>query len=292
MAADGQGAGRVVERTAEMIRELHDRLTRFDPDSELSRLNADPRDSVPSSPIMLRFGGTVAYAGLMSGGLVDATLLDAIELAGYTDSIESCPAEDGPSRFRRARPGGADPELRWRSVRVDSARGAVVRPPGVRLDSGGIGKGLAADVAAEELDGLDQFSVSCVGDLRIGGNSDVEREILIASPWRDHPPIAAVRLADGAVATSGTTHRTWTDDDGNRAHHLIDPRSGRPAFTGVVQATALAPTAVEAEVRAKAALLSGPAGAAGWLVHGGAVVLEDGRVITVGRRVECRKATP
>ena len=60
------------------------------------------------------------------------------------------------------------------------------------------------------------------------------------------------------------------------AHHLLDPGSGRPAFTGIVQATALAPTALEAETRSKAAVLSGPRGASSWLVHGGLVVFDDG----------------
>ena len=69
--------------------------------------------------------------------------------------------------------------------------------------------------------------------------------------------------------------RSWLDARGRPAHHLLDPATGRPAFTGVVQATALAPTALEAEIRAKAAVLSGPDDAAGWLPHGGAVVLED-----------------
>jgi FAD:protein FMN transferase len=57
---------------------------------------------------------------------------------------------------------------------------------------------------------------------------------------------------------------------------LLDPSTGRPAFTGVVQATALAPTGVEAEVLSKAAVLSGPAGARRWLAHGGLIVLDNG----------------
>lgn len=287
--AGGVGADEFVERAAGTIRELHDRLTRFEPDSELSRLNRDPHRKVPASPIMLRFAGTVGYAGLLSGGLVDATLLDAVERAGYTDSIEpgspAAPSGDDPAP---GRPAAAHPELKWRSVKVDSARGAVVRPPGVRLDSGGIGKGLAADIAAERLEGLDGFAVSCVGDIRVGGELSKEREVLVASPWRQMPPVASVRLAEGAIATSGITHRAWAGSDGTPAHHLIDPASGLPAFTGIVQATALAPTAVEAEVRAKAALLSGPDDAAHWLTHGGAIVLEGGRVLTSGESVKAK----
>src|ERR1019366_3637570 len=60
------------------------------------------------------------------------------------------------------------------------------------------------------------------------------------------------------------------------AHHLLDPGTGRPAFTGGVQATALAPTATEAEILAKAAVLSGPERALSWLRQGGVLVFEDG----------------
>jgi thiamine biosynthesis lipoprotein len=97
----------------------------------------------------------------------------------------------------------------------------------------------------------------------------------VADPFGG-PPIHAFELADGAAATSGIGRRSWLDARGRPAHHLLDPETGRPAFTGVVQATALAPTALEAEIRAKAAVLSGPDAAAAWLPHGGLVVLDDG----------------
>jgi len=83
-------------------------------------------------------------------------------------------------------------------------------------------------------------------------------------------------LRDGANSTRGISRRRWLDDRGFPAHHLLDASTGRPAFTGVVQATALAPSALEAEVRAKAALLSGPERASDWLPHGGVIVYEDG----------------
>jgi thiamine biosynthesis lipoprotein len=83
-------------------------------------------------------------------------------------------------------------------------------------------------------------------------------------------------LASGGVATTGIGRRSWLDADGRPAHHLLDPASGRPAFTGIVQVTALAPSALDAELRAKAALLSGPRGARAWLPDGGVIVLDDG----------------
>ena len=93
------------------------------------------------------------------------------------------------------------------------------------------------------------------------------------------------------MATSGIGRRSWLDACGAPAHHLLNPATGRPAFTGVTQATALAPTALEAEARAKAAVLSGPERAREWLPDGGVVVFDDGSfevVGGVGRMTQCR----
>ena len=88
-------------------------------------------------------------------------------------------------------------------------------------------------------------------------------------------------LIAGGVATSGIGRRSWLDPDGRPAHHLLDPSTGRPAFTGILQATALAPTAIEAETVAKAALLSGPDRAGDWLRHGGLLVFDDGSHVVI-----------
>ena len=92
-----------------------------------------------------------------------------------------------------------------------------------------------------------------------------------------------LRLGSGAVATSGLNVRIWRGGDGRYAHHLLDPSTGEPAWTGLIGATALGDTAVEAETFAKAALLSGPEGGRAILAErGGLLVHDDGRVETVG----------
>ena len=60
---------------APRLEDAERRLTRFDPGSELSRLNADPREEVPVSPLLARLVLAARWAGERSGGLVDATLL-------------------------------------------------------------------------------------------------------------------------------------------------------------------------------------------------------------------------
>jgi thiamine biosynthesis lipoprotein len=145
----------------------------------------------------------------------------------------------------------------------------------VRLDSGGIVKGMLADVLGDVLAEHEAYAIDCAGDLRLGGAGGVPRVVRVDSPFRDEI-LHELELIAGGVATSGIGRRSWIDETGAPAHHLLDPATGRPAFTGVVQATALAPTALEAELRAKCAVLTGPEAAPDCLAFGGVVVHDDG----------------
>lgn len=163
---------------------------------------------------------------------------------------------------------------------VDEEAGTISRPPGLAIDSGGLAKGLLADLLAEELASLPAFAIDCCGDLRLGGSARLPRRIRVDDPFGG-PVLEELTLREGAVATSGIGRRCWRRADGRPAHHLLDPASGEPAFTGIAQATALAPTALLAEVRAKSALLAGPERAAAWLPDGGVLVYDGGAAETI-----------
>jgi thiamine biosynthesis lipoprotein len=266
------------------LRSLHTRLTRFDPSSELSQLNAAPEGVVVASRLLRRFARAVVEAGERSGGLVDATLVDELERAGYGASRAGLAGLHASEVLRGAppaRPARPRADEAWRRIVVDDAARTITRPPGLRLDSGGIAKGLAADLVADSLRLHPTFAVDCAGDVRIGGRARVARRVLVESPLGDEP-VHGLSIVDGAVATSGVTRRSWRDASGAVRHHILDPFSGQPAWTGVIQATALAPTALEAEVLAKAALLAGPdRGRELLAAHGGVLVLDDGSVDVV-----------
>ncbi len=261
----------------------HRRLSRFLPGSELSRLNRDPRGRVPASPSLLRLAQAAREAGKLSGGLVDATLLGAIEAAGYRDSMRGRAGAGEPSAPGPVAAAGPRPARAWAEISVDWRAGEVVRRPGIEIDSGGIAKGLLADEVAAGLAGFPAFAVDCCGDVRVGGRAGRARPIRVEDPFGGEP-VCTLAVGDGGVATSGITRRRWTGPGGEPAHHLLDPATGRPAFTGVVQATALAPSAFLADVLAKWALLSGPELAPGRLPHGGVLVLADGSVEEVPAR--------
>jgi FAD:protein FMN transferase len=255
----------------------HRRFTRFEAGSALSRLNADPREAVPVSSEMARFVAAAVTAARRSEGLVDATLLPRLIAAGYErDIARPVPLAFALARAPERRPAHADPATRWREIEVDRFARVVRRPRGLLLDSGGIVKGLLADLLGPELASHDSYAIDCAGDLRVGGAARRARPVHVASPFDEGRILHTFHLRDGGIATSGIGRRSWLDADGAAAHHLLDPASGRPAFTGIVQATALAPTAFEAEWRAKAALLSGPERALRWLPHGGLLVRDDG----------------
>jgi thiamine biosynthesis lipoprotein len=279
-AAGPAGGREIANRARATLLDAHRQLSRFIPESELSRLNGDPRWRVPATPLLLDLAGAVASAGSRSGGLVDATLLGALERAGYRESLDErrvvALSDALSSRAGRA-PAEPNPAGSWRLIHVDEATGSIVRPPGVRIDSGGIAKGLLADRLAATLREQRTYAVDCCGDVRIGGSAGQERRILVDDPFGGDP-VHELALREGAVATSGIGRRCWIGPGWRAAHHILDPCSGEPAFTGLVQATALAPTALLAEVLAKCALLSGPEGAAEWLPHGGVLVHDGGEV--------------
>jgi thiamine biosynthesis lipoprotein len=272
-------AAEAAARAKARLLEWHQQFSRFEASSELSRLNADPRTTVPVSAMMVRFLEAALAASAASGGLVDATLASEIEAAGYASHFDgvSVPLAAALARAPVRAPGRPSPRARWREVSVDRIAGTVTRPAGVRFDSGGIAKGLFGDVLAEVLEGHESFAVDLGGDVRLGGSGGLRRPVQVASPFGEEL-VHTFELARGAVATSGIGKRSWLGADGRPAHHLLDPSSGRPAFTGVVQVTALAPSAVEAETLTKAALLSGPREAARRLRHGGVIVHDDASV--------------
>ena len=272
-------ATEAVREARRRLLDAHLTLSRFDPESELSRLNRDRRGEVPVSPLLLRVAAAALEAGLRSGGLVDATLVDAIEAAGYARSRHFA---DDPVKVIAAphgRPAAPSPAAGWCELSVDNRHGTVSRPPGLRIDPGGIAKGVMADVVSERLADFPAFAVDCCDDLRVGGVDARMRSILVDAPAGGEP-LHELRISEGAVATSGITRRSWIDGEGRAAHQILDPASGRPAYTGVVQATAVAPTGLLAETLAKAALLVGPGRAESQLPFGG-VIVEDGGEVRV-----------
>ena len=146
-APEGSGlppVGEAIQREREFLEQFAARLTRFDPSSELSPLNADRRSAVPASRLLRAAVSAGLWAAERSKGLVDPTLLGALEGAGYRESRAGMPPASLAEALAQApgrRAAAPDPAARWRSIEVDDRAGVVRRPPGVRVRHGGCRQG-------------------------------------------------------------------------------------------------------------------------------------------------------
>jgi thiamine biosynthesis lipoprotein len=271
------------DRERAFVIDFAHRLSRFAPDSELSLLNRDRRFTVPASKLLRAGVAAGLWAAERTQGLVEPTLVQAIERAGYETSLDGVT----PASLREAllaaptrRPARPNPLSRWRAIAIDDEAGLIARPPGVMIDTGGTGKGLCADAVAYRLREYTRFVVDCGGDIAVGGvGAQLEPyEVEVEHPLTGRS-IGSISLACGGIATSGLNVRLWRTPDGRFAHHLLDPSTGEPAWTGLIGATALGATVLEAETLSKMALLSGPQGARTTLAAKGGVIIHDSGVV-------------
>ena len=228
----------------EMAR-AEDELTRFRPQSALSRANQRAGDGAWfDAPPRLRRMLAISYRAMRAtGGRFDPRVIAALEEIGEHGGIPL------PSPVHAAD---------WMAR---DGRGARFRL-GAAVDSGGIGKGLglrwamaAARRAAPAVDGL---LLDAGGDVLASGIGPAGGgwSVGIEEPDRPGDLLATVLLRQGAIATSSIAHRSWTHE-GRRVHHLIDPRTGEPAATGLVAVTVASADAAWAEVWTKALFLAG-----------------------------------
>jgi thiamine biosynthesis lipoprotein len=258
--ASGRAAERLADLAVLRVELLEACWSRFRPDSELNRLNARAgAGEVAVSEDLRRLVGVCAQAYTWSAGDVDASVLATMLALGYRQDF-ACAAMALPTAPLPA-PG---------MVGVRIGESAVSLPAGVGLDPGAVGKGLAGDVVAAEI-----FQAGAQGVL-VGLGGDVVTRGLPpdSGSWRvsmrddRRAAVSEIRVLDldsrhPAVATSSTLRRRWVG-----AHHVVQPRTGRPARSDVVQATVLADCGWRAEAAATVALVRGRS-CAGWLAARG-----------------------
>ena len=238
------------------LRALDLACSRFRPDSELVRLNAGAPEPVAASALLRELVRVALYAAEATGGLVDPTVGRALRLAGYDRTIVRLELRDG----RLVRP-LFEPAGRWREVEVDDTRGTVRLPRGVELDLGATAKAHAADrvaAAAAAATGAGVL-VSIGGDVAVageppdGGWTVGVHERHTAAP---EEVAARVSLSTGGLASSGTRVRRWTTAAGE-LHHILDPRTGRPATGPWTTASVAAATCADANAASTAAIVLG-----------------------------------
>ena len=243
----------------EVARGLVDRLerawSRFLATSEISRLNRAGGRWVPISSATAALLALMRDGHAASDGLFDPSILAAVDAAGYDRSMDwPAPGDVLPRLDGQPRP-PAVPGLA--SLRIEAGRARL--GAGIGVDPGACGKGLAADLVAEAVvqAGAAGVLVSVGGDVAVRGAAPDDRGWGVRVTGPQDGDVALLAVTGGGVATSASWRRRWRRADGTVAHHVIDPRTGRPATSAVVQATVLAGSAAWAEVMATTVLVGG-----------------------------------
>ncbi|CAB4812508.1 unannotated protein [freshwater metagenome] len=253
----------LVELAIQQAELLEQSWSRFRPSSELVQLNENPADQIQLSRPLAGALHRAVIAWEQTDGWFDPTVIDSLEAAGYANSFPSSLV--GADNTPRGDLSHCSPSPGLSEVTVDLETSTVTRPPGLRFDLGGIGKGLAADMLVVHLleGGASSVCIGLGGDIRVGGEVPVggwkipvESSLTDFGSDQDEQWFEA-ELLDGAIVSSSTQFRNWNTLSGERAHHLIDPRTGRPSTSSISTVVVCAAEAWWAEVLAKAALLAG-----------------------------------
>ncbi len=254
-----------IKNAERRLHQLEQRWSRFLGGSDISRINMSQEEWVPVSSDTLVLIETMQAASVETDGRFDPTLMHELLVAGYTASIED------PARVSVT----IDISCMGLSVHdviLDGPRSQVWVPPGLALDPGGLGKGLAADLVVNELlaDGSAGALVSIGGDLFAAGRPPTPTgwQIVVEDPLEVDHDLLTIEFDGGGVATSSTVSRRW-QHDGSTRHHLIDPTSRDCSTTDLAGVTVVAATGWQAEAHATGAILVGSDGVIDYLRSNG-----------------------
>ena len=246
----------LLDALEDVAHKLEGRWSRFRPHSEVSRLNRAGGAPVIVSPDTAKLVERAAVAFRATRGWFDPMMLREIEHAGYHTSFEAV------GSFGAEPPGGSLAVVARPTIAQAEAHphnGLVQLPSDGAFDPGGLGKGSAADHLVESAvhAGADWAIADLGGDIRVDGRELPFGDFTIDVAHPDGGLVCSLSMASGAAATSGVHRRRWRGPDGSSRHHLLDPRTGRPADSDLVTATVLAGEAWWAEAVATAVVVAG-----------------------------------
>jgi thiamine biosynthesis lipoprotein len=261
--AHGGGGEAAVDQIVADIERLSGLWTRFDQASEVSQLNAAVGRRMSVTADTRRLAQRALVGWRLSSGRFDPFQVARMSVVGYGRDFADLATVDRPGRVRvqRTRP----------PVVIDPRRNTVMVTAGNGLDSGGIGKGFAADLtaAAALRRGVRSVLVNLGGDLKCAGVTPAGGwRVSLDDAWRPgHESGTSIKLQAGAVCTSSPLHRSWRYSDGTEGNHLLDPRTGLSVASPIAAVSVIARHGWLAEVLSKTVLLSPQRRVRGLLAH-------------------------
>lgn len=228
--AYGENGESALEAVMERIQALEALWSVTDENSEIYRANHSGGQAVAVSAEtadLLTFALDMARR---TGGALDPTIYPVLCAWGFTTDSRQVPSESQIAALLE--------ETGYDRIRLDGRN--LIVPDGMQLDLGAVGKGYAADLATATLkeQGVTNALFSLGGNIQaIGSRPDgSDWRIGIRAPWEDGN-LGVLTVSDAAVVTSGGYENYFEDDAGNIYWHILDPRTGYPADSGLTSVT-------------------------------------------------------
>ena len=249
------------------LERINDLMSTYRPMSAISQFNRHAQtDLFPVADEFLNVTATALDIGAKTEGAFDITLGPLIDAWGFDKTGRHI---DRPSAEAIA---ALKPYLGLDKV-IAQDKGLTKVDSRVQINLSGIAKGYAVDAIATVIHkaGGKRFMVEIGGEIAVRGKNAKGK------PWKlgiNRPTpeasrlelIETVQLEDAAMATSGS-YRNFFNREGRRYHHIIDPRTGEPVLHSLVSVTVIAPTCMQADALATAAMVLGQEGFEKSLVH-------------------------
>ena len=277
LTAYGENASAALDAAEETLRTLDAKLDRHDETSTVSALN---RDGTVEDAELAQLTDIAQTIGALSGGAFDPTVAPVMDAWDFTGDAPRVPSDEELSALLA--------HVGLEKLSVDG--NTIALSDGAQLDLGGIAKGYAADLLRAQLEkeGVTSATLDLGGDVFVMGRKTdgSDWRIAVKDPGDTESYLGIVSASDAFIVTSGVYER-YFEENGVRYHHILDPKTGCPAESGLVSVTVLCENGAWADALSTACFVLGPDGALALrddLADQGTdfeliLVTDDGRVI-------------
>ena len=233
-----------LQKARTRIEELDEKLNAADPSSAVSVLKSGDR---LEKDLLVPFQ-TAQTIRTVSGGALDLTLYPLSDAWGFYSKQYRVPSAEEISALLRSR--GT-----W-SLEEDK----LSCTDGTVFDLGSVAKGYAAQCAADILhkEGISSAVLALGGNVQtIGQKPDgSDWVVAVADPLHPDDTVGELHVGETAVVTSGSYQRNFTEN-GKTYHHILDPKTGYPADSGLLSVTVLHPDGTTADALSTALFING-----------------------------------
>ena len=251
LTAYGESASAALDAAEETLRTLDAKLDRHDETSTVSALN---RDGTVEDAELAQLTDIAQTIGELSGGAFDPTVAPVMDAWDFTGDAPRVPSDEELSALLA--------HVGLEKLSVDG--NTVTLSDGAQLDLGGIAKGYAADLLRAQLEkeGVTSATLDLGGDVFVMGRKTdgSDWRIAVKDPADTESYLGVVSAADKFIVTSGVYER-YFEENGVRYHHILDPKTGCPAESGLVSVTVLCENGAWADALSTACFVLGPDGA-------------------------------